>query len=77
MQKKQQLLIESGIKKIVKNMLMESTYNFDREESYALYKLVQYAINKRISQKITGLDYTRMMALQNKIEKIHSGNGGE
>lgn len=59
-------LQESAIRKIRKSILAESVKYTD-DETTALIKLLRYAIDKRISEKITGMDYTRSNQLLRKL----------
>lgn len=59
-------LQESAIRKIRKSILAESAKYTD-DETTALIKLLRYAIDKRISEKITGMDYTRSNQLLRKL----------
>lgn len=65
-------LMEEKLENIIGRILKEESgrvnISIDRDELYALIKLVGYAINKRIGESVTGLDYTRMTNLNNSLK---------
>ena len=56
---------------IVKEATGEHSISVSKDEHYAIIMLLQYAINKRLGEKVTGLDYTRLSNLKNKLNSSY------
>lgn len=73
---KKEMKLTSLLKPMIENTLKEESgeYNIsvNRDEHYAIYQVLKYAVNKRLSAKITGIDIESLDELLKKIRNSYS-----